>query len=306
MADTANSAVYDNGTAPHASLNEALAAFQTELPKLVKDEKAKVKGTTKDGRDYDRSYGYADLAQVCETVLPVLGKHGLSIISRTAFIDNRFTLEVSLLHESGEREIAYWPLPDPMRVGPQDLGSAMTYGRRYLTLALTGTFPSGEDDDGAKAQHSARERWEDSRPQRGQKQERPVSAAPAPPKRDWSKADDAEVGGFHRKIETLEPISDAVQLYDWMANWNLHNRPIALTGTVNPDNGQPFEVNATEVLAIRLAEDAVKPEATAPMIDGLREIATERGLLKLAVSEGTTLDEELAMARDLLNEQLQS
>jgi hypothetical protein len=275
----------------HKNLATALAAFQVDLPKLIKDEKAKVKGTTKEGRDYDRSYGYADLAQVCETVLPVLGKYGLSITSKTAWMSDgasiQFALEVSLLHgESGERETAIWPLPDPRRVGPQDLGSAITYGRRYLTLALTGTFPSGEDDDGAKAQQSARGDWESAQP-RQQRQEAPA------PEKDWSKATDDEIRELHSKIETLE-LGKAVNGYDWMASKGLHERKIQ----VATDDG-PVGITATELLAARLADDAVKPDATLRTIAIARAYAEDRGLLKVAVSETTTLDEELAMARDL-------
>lgn len=268
-------------------LAEALAAFQAELPKLVKDETANVTGKNREGGTVKYKYGYADLAQVCETVLPVLGKHGLSVTSRTIFVDTRMVLEVALLHASGEDRIGYWPLPDPLRVGPQDLGSAMTYGRRYLTLALTGTFPGGEDDDGAQAQANARmDRWENAR-----NTEKPVSAPPAPVK-DWSKATDEEIGDLHKRIETL-PIGQAVNGYDWMASEGLHDRSIPMTV-----GDEAFRVTATEVLASRLADEAVKPDTTLQQIADLRAYADDRGLLKVAVSESTTLDEELAMARD--------
>lgn len=267
----------------------ALAAFQAELPKLVKDETANVTGKNKEGGTVKYKYGYADLAQVCETVLPVLGKHGLSVTSGTVILGNGFVLEVTLLHESGEERTAVWPLPDPARVGPQDLGSAMTYGRRYLTLALTGTFPGGEDDDGAQAQATHRENWDNAKPQRTA--EKPVSAPPAPEK-DWSKATDAEIGDLHKRIETL-PIGQAVNGYDWMASEGLHDRSIPMTV-----GDEAFRVTATEVLASRLADEAVKPTSDLRMIAICRAYAEDRGLLKVAVSESTTLDEELAMARD--------
>src|ERR1700760_4703631 len=80
----------------HASLAEALAAFQAEVPKMSKDETAKVKS-----EKANYTYGYAGLAQFVEIVEPVLGKHGLSITSKTTFDGNgNFMLEVSLLHES--------------------------------------------------------------------------------------------------------------------------------------------------------------------------------------------------------------
>jgi hypothetical protein len=274
----------------HETLAAALAAVQAKLPKLVKGETAKVTGESKTGARVSYSYGYAGLDQVVEAVLPALGENGLSISSKTTVTDNGgFMLEVALMHEKGEREIGYWPLPDPRRSGPQEIGSAMTYGRRYLTLALTGTFPGGEDDDGAKAQtYAQQERWDNAKP----KASKPVSAPPAPEK-DWSKATDQEIGELHHRIETL-PIGQAVNGYDWMAGKGLHNRAIPLVG----GESEGITLTATDVLAIRIADDAVKPETTLDEITALRHYAETRGLLKMQVSEQTTLDEELAMARD--------
>lgn len=271
--------VYDNGYPPHASLAEALAAFQQELPKLTKDEKAKVKGETKDGRSYDRSYGYADLAQVVETVLPVLGKHGLSVTSKTVLADGNLTLEVALLHETGGREIAQWPLPDPRRGGPQDIGSAMTYGRRYLTLALTGTYPGGEDDDGQKAQQSSRDNWESAKPR---PDNAPVSAPPAAPKTSWT---DDEVAGFVAKMATAD-LAATAKAYDWMASKGLHNRKVG-----------PSQTTATDAMARRIAEGAF--DGSVDEIAALKEIADGRGLLKIQVSATETLDQVLYEAREL-------
>jgi hypothetical protein len=261
--------------ATHKTLAAALAAFQAELPKLRKDEKAKVKGETKDGRSYDRSYTYAGLDQVVETVLPILGKHGLSVTATTTFQDGQFLLHVTLLHELGSDCTATWPLPDPRKAGPQDIGSAMTYGRRYLTLALTGCFPGGEDDDGATAQASARDRWEDARP----RQETPAE------KTSWT---DDEVRQLFERINTM-PLGQAVNGYDWMASKNLHNRKVE----VATDEG-PQQVSATETLAYRLADEAAKPGA---MLIAIEEWAATRGLLKIQVSESTTLAEEIGMAK---------
>lgn len=271
----------------HETLAAALAAFQTELPKLLKDEKAKVKGETKDGRSYDRSYGYADLAQVVETVLPVLGKHGLSVSAATVLEETRMILVVTLMHEAGELATAYWPLPDPRRAGPQDIGSAMTYGRRYLTLALTGTYPGGEDDDGAKAQSSARNSWDDARPAR--RQEEPTAAA-KPPKTEWT---DAEVRDIHVKMGTAA-LDMTVGAYDWMAGKGLHNRKVG-----DPTDLTVLTRNATEVLAERLADEVLKPDIELAAIEGLKAIAADRGLLKVQVSSTETLDQVIYEAHEL-------
>lgn len=282
----------------HATLAEALAAFQAELPKIRKDETAKVTGEGKNG-PVKYTYGYAGLDAVAEAVMPVLGKHGLSITSGTVILNEGFVLEVTLLHESGDGErTAVWPLPDPRRVGPQDLGSAITYGRRYLTLALTGTFPGGEDDDGAKAQQSARDSWEEARPAPRPVDDRQALAGqepqanPEPPKPKTSWTDD-EVLKMVIPIPTAK-LDQTIRVYDWMAGKGLHNRNVEMDF-----QGTPVPVTATELVAGRIADEAVREGATVEEIKNLKALADDRGLLKVQVSETETLDESLFAACEL-------
>lgn len=278
--------------AEHETLAQALAAFQAEVPKMSKDETAKVKS-----EKANYTYGYAGLDQFVEIVEPVLGKHGMAVTSRTTFSpEGGFMLEVALVHESGERETAFWPLPDPRRAGPQDIGSAMTYGRRYLGWGLTGTFPGGVDDDGKQAQQSARESWESAQPRptaqahdqhaRGVNADRPVSAPPAPrpPKTSWT---DAEVHQQHEKLISL-PLDQAGKLYDWMAAKDLHNRGIGPSGKTG-----------TLLLALRLGDAALLPEATPEEITTYKTFAEGRGLMNIKVSESETLEQVLHDAREL-------
>lgn len=274
----------------HENLATALAAFQAELPKMSKDETAKVKGESKRGGEVNYSYSYAGLDQFVEIVEPVLGKHGLSITAKT-IIAPAFMLEVSLLHETGERETGYWPLPDPVRFGPQDIGSSMTYGRRYVGWGLTGTFPGGIDDDGRQAQQASRERWEDAKPR--QQANKPVSAPPAPPaaekKTSWT---DEEVLAIQTKLGKAA-VDKAVVAYDWMAERSLHSRKVG-----HPDGPQGART-ATDVLAGLLGDAALAPNATVDDVFGFRQVATDRALLKVQVSDTETLDQVLAEARDL-------
>jgi len=283
----------------HETLAAALAAMQAELPKLRKTETAKVTGESKSGGRVNYSYGYAGLDEVVETVLPALGAHGLSVTSKTTVTDGGFMLEVALLHEGGEREVGHWPLPNPRQAGPQDIGSAMTYGRRYLTLALTGTFPGGEDDDGAKAQQSAREgrgtvspeefqQLSKERPQQRQ-QNAPTSPAGPKPEKVWT---DAEVLEQHTKLDSLD-LEKAGALYDWMASKDLHSRKVkALT----EEGVEP--VSATTRLAVRLAHLALDDSTAIEGLAWIREFGDKRGLLKTQVSPKSTLGEWLTEQRD--------
>jgi hypothetical protein len=128
-----------------AELNKALAAFQAKIPKLDKRLTADM-GTFKNQ--------YAPLEDVTAAVMPRLGEHGLSVSMRpTLNDDGKFVLAYMLKHASGEEESGEYPLPD--RGTSQQLGSALTYARRYILCAITGVAPGGEDDDGAAAQQEA-------------------------------------------------------------------------------------------------------------------------------------------------------
>lgn len=140
-----------------SQINAALAAVQSDLPHITKDQTANA-GTYR--------YKYADLADVSLAIMPLLGKHGLSFTSRPTLHEGRFVLLYELRHESGEQIAGAYPLPD--RGTPQEIGGQITYARRYCLCALTGVAPD-EDDDAMAAQRAAerRERREDARSRRG-------------------------------------------------------------------------------------------------------------------------------------------
>lgn len=118
--------------------------MQTQLPKIGKSSTAKV-GTY--------SYTYADLASIHQVVLPLLGKNGLSWLTMPTFDDDgHFVLRYELLHVSGESRIGHYPLPASTSKA-QELGSAITYGRRYTLSSVVGIAPD-DDDDGAAAQQA--------------------------------------------------------------------------------------------------------------------------------------------------------
>jgi hypothetical protein len=127
------------------ALAKALAAFQAEMPTVTKNHTATVKS---DKGSY--SYTYAGLADVSEAAMPLLAKHGLSFST----LPSGQTLVGMLLHESGESLTASLPINGAT---PQQIGSSLTYMRRYLLGCMTGVV-TDDDDDGQQAQQAATRR----------------------------------------------------------------------------------------------------------------------------------------------------
>jgi hypothetical protein len=126
--------------AKHESLTAAVSAMQGELPVVEKVNSVNAGA---------RKYKYADLTLLTEKVMPLLSKHGLAFIALPNIADGVFGLSYELRHESGDSVAGHYPLPN---TAPQEIGSAITYARRYALAAVTGVAPGGDDDDAQKAQ----------------------------------------------------------------------------------------------------------------------------------------------------------
>jgi hypothetical protein len=124
----------------HQSLTAAVSAMQGELPIVEKLNNVNAGA---------KKYKYADLTLLTEKVMPLLAKHGLAFIALPNIADGVFGLSYELRHESGESVAGHYPLPNS---SPQEIGSAITYARRYALCAVTGVAPGGDDDDAQKAQ----------------------------------------------------------------------------------------------------------------------------------------------------------
>lgn len=91
---------------------------------------------------------YADLSEVVEAVVPALNAAGVGVIQNAANDGDWVSVATTLLHEGGSSVTSLLRLR-PSKTDPQGVGSAITYGRRYSLLAMTGAAP--EDDDGNSA-----------------------------------------------------------------------------------------------------------------------------------------------------------
>lgn len=139
------------GPAPTPNLNKALAAAQAEFPTFAIEDQREVVVEHKDGGSH--SYKYVTLGKVIEGVTPVLAKHGLSFRAVPGYGDPGdgkvgMLLRYTLAHESGEEIVGLFPLKS--EGGIQNMGSAITYARRYCLAALL-NIAVEQDDDGMAA-----------------------------------------------------------------------------------------------------------------------------------------------------------
>ena len=97
------------------------------------------------------SYRYSTLAGACAAARPVLAEHGVAAVQDVT-TPRRGEVEIAtvLLHRSGS-SLRFGPLVLDAGRTAQDLGGAITYGRRYSLLASLGISSSTDDDDGAGA-----------------------------------------------------------------------------------------------------------------------------------------------------------
>lgn len=116
-------------------LISALARAQSKFPPIVK---------THSNPAFRRSQ-YADVADVLAAVRPVLAAEGIALTQVTN--DEDGVVLITTVQLGAEMIGSRFPLPvDGLTA--QQVGSLMTYHRRYQLCALLGVHPVGDDDDG--------------------------------------------------------------------------------------------------------------------------------------------------------------
>lgn len=131
-------------------INELATALSKAQAEFVMPEKNRtVTVATKTGGKY--TFHYADLGAIIEATKAPLAKHGLCVSHSTEVAEQAFWLVTTLLHSSGQWQSARYPLPKGGEA--KDMGSAITYGRRYLMSALLNVV--ADDDNDAEPNHLA-------------------------------------------------------------------------------------------------------------------------------------------------------
>ena len=121
---------------------EAWSACWAELKELATTQEADIKG--KEGiRGF--SYKYAGLGDILTVVRPILARHGLAVSQSVVPVGDGIGVETVVSHKNGGAA-RFGPLPMPAGRDPRQVGSAITYARRYGLSAALG-IASDEDND---------------------------------------------------------------------------------------------------------------------------------------------------------------
>jgi hypothetical protein len=123
--------------------SEAIDMLATALSKA----QATMESAAKNKRNQHFNSTYADLASIIEAVRKPLTDNGLAFTQTIYSGEMGLFLETKLLHTSGQWLGSEYPL---VQGTPQQIGSSLTYARRYSLSSITG-IAADEDDDGAAA-----------------------------------------------------------------------------------------------------------------------------------------------------------
>lgn len=127
------------------NLNQKFAKILNEVPNFITDETANAG---------NRTYKYLNLATLLKSIKPIFEKNRLSFTQKVTFNntgDGRQTLgtvETIIFDDTDQMTICEYPFF--VTGDPQQVGSAITYARRYSLTTVLGIFPD-KDDDGSYA-----------------------------------------------------------------------------------------------------------------------------------------------------------
>lgn len=148
---------------------------------------------------------YADLSSGINAIRAALSSNGIAFTQLTRLAGDVLMVDTRLSHTSGQWIESEFPACRfPAR--PQEVGSALTYARRYALFAITGIAGEGEDDDG----------------EAGSKTETPAprKVAPPPPPRN-----DVTLKASQATRDAMLDELTAIMTDDELAAWFARSKP---------------------------------------------------------------------------------
>lgn len=136
------------------NLNQRFMQVLNEVPNFSTDETANAGS---------RTYKYLNLATLLKNIKPIFEKHGLAFSQKVTYTPNTDgrqilgTVETIIFDENEQQTVCEYPFF--VTGDPQQVGSAITYARRYSLTTVLGIFPDKDDDGGyAKQQYDTADR----------------------------------------------------------------------------------------------------------------------------------------------------
>lgn len=123
------------------NLNRKFAKVLNEVPNLNTDETAQAGS---------RTYKYLNLATLLKNIKPIFEKNGLSFTQKVTFTGPGEgkqilgTIETIIFDDTDQMTVCEYPFF--VTGDPQQVGSAITYARRYSLTTVLGIFPDKDDD----------------------------------------------------------------------------------------------------------------------------------------------------------------
>jgi hypothetical protein len=146
---------------------------------------------------------YASLSAVNDACLPALNKAGIAVIQGAFTTTDEqgntwVNTQVSFIHgDSGEIWTETLAMR-PAKSDPQGIGSTITYGRKYLLMAMSGLAP--DDDDGNASSNTTQEPQAKGRyPSPPVKKEGVANGAAPAPAKTFANVDDALLWAVEQK-----------------------------------------------------------------------------------------------------------
>ena len=142
--------------ANHASLYEAIGAFQRECPTIGKKSEG-------------YGYKYADFTEIVQSIKPLLEKHGLGFIQ---YINGRAVeTEVFWISPDGKQTnsiTSHTNIPEDVQLKGQNtfqvLGSGISYVKRYALTSILGITTADDNDaEGVEEKKKSKPKLTDKR-----------------------------------------------------------------------------------------------------------------------------------------------
>ena len=182
-------------------LAEALAAFQKEMPEIKLDSTVKVK--TRSGASYD--FKYATLQNIMKKVLPVLTKHGLTLMQ----VFSGEHLKTILLHTSGEKQVSIIPV-DVHSGNMQEIGSRISYMKRYSIAAMLGIV--AEEDDDANIADGNQYQKKETKTKSADNKPKPPPSPPPKKKNEPLKKEEKEKSKYQQYLDAMAEIKKEIEM----------------------------------------------------------------------------------------------